>query len=218
MKRLFLGVFCWCLVAGNVWADKNAEFVRIECNQDLGVFTISNHKIYGKIISNYFDKMKPSYKYESVSKGNKNAQAEVVLLSNYTWEENKPFQYQCKINDNQVYDAKIVYSHRTECDEEGNFYKVDVSEGTYDGENNFNVTKDVLKQVSFGCDKLTFIQFTAEGGNDGVRIELTQGTDSTFFFSNDVEESLTDEAIEQEKQQENEFAAELELYSKGGEQ
>ena len=116
MKKLcFAVVFSLLCFVNQVKADLHGDFLRIECNQDLGLLEIRSDYVRGDKIGNYFNQMKPFYKYSINTDGEDKSHAEMILINSLGNEE-LPYTYRCQLSDKQIYDVYVEFGDNGRCD------------------------------------------------------------------------------------------------------
>ena len=151
MKLLYLAVvFSFLFRICDAKADLHADFIRVECNKDLGLLSIGDYNIWGHDIGLYFEKKQPFYKYSIDTNGEDKSHAEIILINNFTWEDDKTFKYNCNFAESMSYDVEISWQKDVDCvDFQDANYIINVIENkkSKDGLN----SKKIIDKVSLGC-------------------------------------------------------------------
>ena len=191
MKKLYLAIVL-CLMAINSYADQKGRFLRIECNQDLGLLELEANEITGDKIGDYFDQMKPFYKYSIDTDGENKSHAEILLI-NYLSDVKSPFVYQCNFSDKQGYNVDVSFVKDFTCDKYSMpTYAITITEYT-------NEKKVLIDNVKIGCaSPLNNIQLVVSTEGKGANISFVGRAPSTFFMYDEIKEPLTNEKIKKE--------------------
>ena len=199
MRKLCLAVFSLCLFISNAYADLYAEFVRIECNQDLGLLDISRSQLHGSMIAKYLN-VHPVYKYKTSLEENNNHQSEIVLIGDLIWQNEKNFKYHCQLMNNTSYDIDISLYKSPECDEWENSYKLNIIKNGSRENNPKQQTYKVIEDVTLGCLGANSVQFLGHYESWGPSVHVILGVYDVVFQSDDIDKPITDEDIETNKQ------------------
>ena len=201
MKKLCLAViFSFLFGIGNVKADLHGDFIKVECNKDLGLLSISDNNIWGHDIGLYFEKMQPFYRYSIDTKGADKSHAEIVLINNFTWEDDKPFKYNCEFAKNMSYDVEITWEKGTSCtnSQDAN-YIVNIIENK---KNNDSVNnKKIVDKVSLGCKGIENIYITYDSTYNVADISFGNNISKAYFLNDEYEQPITDERIKQKNKE-----------------
>lgn len=201
MKQLYLAVvFSFLFGIGNVKADLHGDFIKVECNKDLGLLSISDNNIWGHDIGLYFEKMQPFYRYSIDTKGVDKSHTEIILINNFTWEEDKLFKYSCKISKNMSYDVEIKWEKGAGCtnSQDAN-YIVNVIENKKVDKN--IIHKKIIYEVSLGCKGIENIYITYDSSDNEADISFDNNISKAYFLNDEYEQPITDERIKQKNKE-----------------
>ena len=201
MKKLYLAVFFSFLFGGSfAKADLHGDFIKVECNKDLGLLTINDNNIWGHDIGLYFEKMQPFYRYTIDTKGADKSHTEIILINNFTWEENKSFKYNCDVSENMSYDVDIKWEKGSSCtDFQDANYIVNVIENKKVNQN--IVHKKIIDDVSLGCKGIENIYITYNSANNEADISFDDSISKAYFLNDEYEQPITDERIKQKNKE-----------------
>jgi hypothetical protein len=145
MRKLCLAVLGLCLFADSAYADRKGHFVRIECNRDLGLLEIGANTIWGALVGNYFNQLKPVYKY-SIDMDDKNKSNAEMILVNGWGKDALPFTYHCQLSKKLSYDIRIEAGEEDICVSSAQdvSYLISVVEHQ-------DKDKILFERISFGC-------------------------------------------------------------------
>lgn len=201
MKQLYFAViFSFLFTTGNAKADLQGDFIKVECNRDLGLLSISDNNIWGHDIGLYFEKMQPFYKYSIDTKGVDKSHTEIILINNFTWEENKPFKYSCKISKKMSYAVEIKWEKDAGCtnSQDAN-YIVNIIENKEIDKN--IIHKKIIDEVSLGCKGIENIYITYDSSNNEADISFDNNISKAYFLNDEYEQPITDEQIKQKNKE-----------------
>ena len=189
MKKLFVLMLALFVMINNARADQKGRFLRIECNQDLGLLELGSNEIWG--MNDYFNNSEPVYKYSIDTNGEGKSHAEMLLL-NFFGDYKEPFTYQCQFGEKIGYDVYVQRGRDCYPDPSPTFV-IKIIEKT-------NTEKLLIDDVKIGCgSKLDGIQIVVDGDNPKYSsiTFLTNWIDPTLF-SDDITEPITTETVDKE--------------------
>ena len=197
MKKLYLAVvFSFLFGICDAKADLHADFIRVECNKDLGLLSIGDYNIWGHDIGLYFEKKQPFYKYSIDTNGEDKSHAEIILINNFTWEDDKTFKYNCNFAESMSYDVEISWQKDVDCvDFQDANYIINVIENkkSKDGLN----SKKIIDKVSLGCKGIKKIYITYDSSNNNTNLTFENNIPKAYFLSDEYEQPITNERIKQ---------------------
>ncbi len=201
MKKLYLAVvFSFLFGVSFAKADLHGDFIKIECNKDLGLLTIGDYNIWGHDIGLYFEKMQPFYRYTIDTKGADKSHTEIILINNFTWKEDKSFKYNCEISENMSYDVDIKWEKGAGCtDLQDANYIVNVVENKNVNKN--IIHKKIIDEVSLGCKGIEKIYITYDSVDNEADIRFENNISKAYFLNDEYEQPITDERIKQKNKE-----------------
>ena len=211
MRSLCLAALFCLLSIVPVKADLHGMFIRIECNQDLGILNIGYNWISGGKLGQYMDQGIEDYIYNI--KQEENSKADMILLNGYEFKE--PYKYQCELAPNQKFDVNIERTHLGKyIINDGSFY-VTVVEYLQDSKTDAMTTKILLDKVIIGAGgQVDAIHITAFYDNKGTDITLEQSHSIAYFMEPEKYETLIEESITEERKKMEEHQKKEEEYIK----
>ncbi len=194
MKRICLAVMFSLIICGQAKADLHGDFLRIECNQDLGLLELRSEYISGDRMGIYFDKLKPFYKYSIDTNGEDKSHAEIILV-NYLGNEELPFTYRCQLSKNQIYDVYIDLYPNSDCNAPNSSatFAINIVE-------NIGNKKILIDNFPLGCaSPVDGIQLTVSDDLETADMTFLFDSPIAFYLGGDIDKPISLEMVKREK-------------------
>lgn len=204
MRKICFAMLMLLVLIAETKADDVANYLRVECNQDLGFLLIEDKNVLGKKISESLTQTSGVYTYDLNPFYAQN-QTEVMLINNIKRQE--PFFYSCAIADNHFIEVKISWKNSQKCvnGSSRNYYI-----SIFEKEDDFDINRKIVDEVEFGCAamKKLLVNASYDSGADNqdvakydIDLEFNSGRKDVLYSSDDLYAAVTDKRIDKSWQE-----------------
>lgn len=209
MKKLCLAVVLVFLgYVNSAKADRNGEFVRIECNKALGFFEIQEKSIFGGQADNFFNENDSYIKYSS---DNGNFKTEVYWVNSRANKE-KPFVCRCQISDALAYDIEIETMARGDCNYHANSL-VNITEISRNPESGKDEEQKIVENLLIGCDgivdQILWSHQYIHNASEKLYTILFKGNNFRVHMDEHTEKPITEKSIIEKQEEIKKYSEEL---------